>query len=371
MKTMTDVQRKVQKAIDELVASGAERGLQVAAYKDGWPVVDACAGVADPATGRKVASDTPFYAYSVGKAAASTIVHRLVERGTLGYDTRVCELWPEFAAHGKDRVTVRQVLNHTAGVPAIPPDTTIEDLCDFHKMCAAAADQELWWEPGTEIGYHAYNFGYILGGICRLATGKPISELLVEEICEPLGVEGEIWFGMPRNEQKRLAVLEDAPIDPAFVAQMAQMPKDLPMFKAAPMSVMPNATMGNREDVLAADIPAGGKMTARAIARLYAALMGEVDGVRLISEKTLHAAIDNPFSGQDQVFGMPTTWGLGYSIGRVGSDSKTAFGVGGVGGSFAYGDPQTGVAFALMKNRLTPDFNAAGDMANLVEESLA
>jgi CubicO group peptidase (beta-lactamase class C family) len=371
MKTMTDVQRKVQKAIDDLVDSGAERGLQVAAYKDGRLIVDACAGVADPASGRKVASDTPFYAYSVGKAATATIVHRLVERGAFAYDTRVSELWPEFAARDKDEVTIRQVLNHTAGVPAIPPTTTIEDLCDWDGICAAVAEQELWWEPGTKIGYHAYNFGYILGEVCRRATGKPISELLVEEVCEPLGVEGEIWFGMPHNQQKRLAVLEDAPMDPAFLAQMAQMPKDLPMFRAAPMTVMPNAAMGNREDVLAADIPAGGKMTARAMAKLYAALIGEVDGVRLISAQTLREALDHPFAGQDQVFGMPTTWGLGYSIGRVGADSKTAFGVGGVGGSFAYADPASGVAFALMKNRLTQDFNAAGKVANVVEGSVS
>lgn len=371
MKTMTDVQKKVQSAIDELIKSGAERGVQVAAYKDGVQVVDAVAGVADPETGRKVLPDTPFYAFSVGKGATATIVHRLVERGTFGYDTRVCELWPDFAAHGKDEVTVRQVLNHTAGVPAIPPTTTIEDLCDWDKMCAAVADQELWWEPGTKIGYHAYNFGYILGEVCRRATGKPLSRLVVEEICTPLGVEGEIYLGVPRAEHKRLAILEDAPMDPAFLAQMAQMPKDLPMFKAAPMTVMPNATLGNRADVLEADIPAGGKVTARAIAKLYAALIGEVDGVRLVSAKTLHEALDDPFSGDDQVFGMPTTWGLGYSIGRVGAESKTAFGVGGVGGSFAYGDTKSGVAFALLKNRLTQDFNAAGEVADLVEESLA
>jgi len=101
MKTMNDVQTQVQKKIDELVDSGAERGLQVAAYKGGDLVVDAVAGVADPATGRKVDSGTPFYCYSVVKGAASTITHILVERGLFGYDTPVLEVWPEFGAHGK------------------------------------------------------------------------------------------------------------------------------------------------------------------------------------------------------------------------------------------------------------------------------
>ena len=300
MKTMNDVQTQVQKKIDELVDSGAERGLQVAAYKGGDLVVDAVAGVADPATGRKVDSGTPFYCYSVVKGAASTIAHILVERGLFGYDTPVVEVWPEFGAHGKEKVTVRHVLSHTAGVPGIPLTTTIEDLCDWGKMCAAIADQELWWEPGTKIGYHAYTFGYIVGEIIRRTTGKPISKVLVEEVSVPLGVDKELYFGMPRSEQKRLGVLEDAPMPPEMMAQMANMPKDLPMFKAAPMSLMPNAAFGNREDTLAADIPAGGKTSARAIAKMYASLLGEVDGKRLLSPSRLLEATTVQFSGPDQ-----------------------------------------------------------------------
>jgi CubicO group peptidase (beta-lactamase class C family) len=369
MKTMNDVQVQVQKTIDGLVDSGAERGLQVAAYKGGELVVDAAAGVADPATGRKVDSSTPFYCYSVVKAAASTITHILVERGLFGYDTRVVELWPEFGAHGKDKVTLRHVLSHTAGVPGIPLTTTIEDLCDWDKMCAAIADQELWWEPGTKIGYHAYTFGYIVGEIVRRATGKPISRVLVEEVSGPLGVEKELYFGMPRSEHKRLAVLEDAPMPPEMMAQMAQMPKDLPMFKAAPMSLMPNAAFGNREDVLAADIPAGGKTSARAIAKMYAALLGKADGVRLLTPQRLGEATAVAFSGPDQVFGMPTTWGLGYSIGAPGP--STAFGVGGVGGSFAFGDAPSEIAFAITKNRLAQDFNTAGETIELVVKALS
>jgi CubicO group peptidase (beta-lactamase class C family) len=373
MKTMNDVQRQVQKAIDELVDSGAERGLQVAAYRGGELVVDAVAGAADSTSGRKVESGTPFYCFSVVKAAASTIVHILVERGLFDYDTPVVEVWPEFGAHGKDKVTVRHVLSHTAGVPGVPLTTTIEDLCDWDRMCAAIADEELWWEPGTKIGYHALTFGYVVGEIVRRATGKPISSVLAQEVSQPLGLDKEMYFGMPRSEQHRLAVIEDAPMSPEMISQMAQMPKDLPMFRAAPISLMPNAAFGNREDVLAADIPAGGKTSARAIARMYAALLGEVDGVRLISAMRLREATAVAMSGPDQVFGMPTTWGLGYSIGGLGSGgSKTSvFGVGGVGGSFACGDTATGIAVALTKNRLTQDFDPATKVIELVAKSLA
>jgi CubicO group peptidase (beta-lactamase class C family) len=117
---MTDVQKQVQENIDQLIESGAERGVQVAVYLNGELVVDAVAGVAD---------------------------------------TPIVELWPEFGAHGKHTVTVGHVLTHSAGVPGIPLTTTPEDLCDWDKMCTAIADAPLWWEPGTKVGYHAYTSG--------------------------------------------------------------------------------------------------------------------------------------------------------------------------------------------------------------------
>jgi CubicO group peptidase (beta-lactamase class C family) len=367
----TAAQKQVQKHIDQLIDSGQERGIQVAAYEHGRLMVDAVAGVADPATGRKVTSDTPFYNFSICKSAASTVAHILVERGEFGYDTPVVKLWPEFGAHGKEKVTVRHVLSHTAGVPGIPLTTTMEDLCDWDKMCAAIADEKLWWEPGTQIGYHAYTFGYLVGEIVRRATGKKISRVLLEEMSGPLGVGKELYFGMPVSEQHRLAVLEDAETGGDAADMMASMPPDLPMFKAAPMSLMPTAVLGNRQDILAADIPAGGKTSARAIARMYAAMMDEVDGVRLLPAKRLSEATAVAMSGTDAVFGMPTKWALGYSVGRLGAeDSTTAFGVGGAGGSFAFGDSASGVACAVTKNRLTADFSAATEIINIVTESL-
>jgi CubicO group peptidase (beta-lactamase class C family) len=370
--TVGSAQQQVQDAIDRLVETGSERGIQVAAYRDGELVVDAVAGVADPATGRLVTSDTPFYNFSIVKGAASTIAHILVERGLFGYDTKVVDLWPEFGAHGKQAVTVRHVLNHSAGVPHIPLDTTLEDLCNWDKMCAAIAGEELWWEPGTKVGYHAYTFGYIVGEIVRRTTGKPISAILREMVSGPLGVADEIYFGMPQSEHRRLARLEDAPMPPGFV--MPEMPPDLPMFKAAPMWTVPSAQLGNRTDILSADIPAGGKTSARAIARMYAALLGEVDGVRLIMPQRLREATTLSMSGPDQVFGNPTTWALGFSLGRLGStpqESPTVFGIGGYGGSFACGDTATGVTFAVTKNRLTQDFGAATELSNIVTKALA
>lgn len=359
---MSDVQNQVQRAIDELVRSGSELGVQVAAFRRGELVVDAVAGVAEPGTGRPVTSGTPFYNFSIGKGAAATVAHVLVEQGLFGYETPVVELWPEFGARDKDKVTVRHVLTHTAGVPGLPLDTTVEDLCDWPGICATIADAELWWVPGTRTGYHAYTFGFIVGEIVRRATGRPISQVLAEQVSGPLGVADELYFGMPAAEQHRLAVLEDAPGG-------EDMPTDLPMFQANPLSLMPTAALGMRRDMLAADIPAGGKTSARAIARMYAALLGEVDGVRLLSADRLGEVSAVSYSGTDEVFANEASWGLGYAIGYPGIDGNASvFGMAGAGGSWAGADTATGLAVAVTKNKLTMDFTSVTEVVQIVKD---
>src|SRR4029450_2387659 len=191
---------------------------------------------------------TVFYNYSIVKGAATTIAHQLAERGRFTYDTPVAELWPEFGAHGKQAVTMRQVLNHTAGVPGIPLDTTVEDLCDWDRMCAAVADAELGWGPGTKTASPAYTWGYIVGEVVRRTTGKRISEVLREDVAGPLGVAEELYFGMPPSEPHRLAPLEDAP---GAADMAASLPPDLPMFKSGPPQLFPNAAFGHRTDTCA------------------------------------------------------------------------------------------------------------------------
>jgi CubicO group peptidase (beta-lactamase class C family) len=365
---MNDVQQRVQEAINRLVESGTERGLQVAVYRHGKQVVDAVAGVADPATGRPVTSDTPFFSYSIGKGVASTVVHVLAERREVDYDMRIVELWPEFGAHGKEEVTIRHALSQSAGVPGLPPEVTVEDMCDWDKMCAIIADSEPWWEPGTTIGYHAVTFGYVVGEIVRRATGKPISQVLREEVAEPLGVADELFFAVPESEQHRMAQLEDAE---GSEEMFGELPEDSPIFKLGPDLTAEHA---NRADVRSANIPSGGTVTARAVARMYAALLGEVDGVRLISPERLREASAVAMSGVDEIFGFPTSWGLGYVIGQFMSnahETQHIFGVGGIGGSHAYADTATGTTFALTKNRLAPSFDTAEEVAGIVTKAVA
>jgi CubicO group peptidase (beta-lactamase class C family) len=144
---MSDLQQQVQETIDELVESGAERGLQVAVYRAGEQLVDAVAGT--DATGRTITNRSPVHAMSTDKSVAATVVHVLAERGALSYDTRIAEIWPEFGAHGKDRVTLRDLLVHTVGLPYLPAGTTTELMCDWDAMCTALAAAAPEWEPGT------------------------------------------------------------------------------------------------------------------------------------------------------------------------------------------------------------------------------
>ncbi|MFC4535925.1 serine hydrolase domain-containing protein [Sphaerisporangium dianthi] len=376
---MKDVQQQVQDAIDELIGSGAERGLQVAVYRRGELVVDAVAGTADPATGRPVTPGTPFHVTSTGKGVTSTVVHVLAERGVLSYDTPIADLWPEFAAHGKQGATLRHALTHSTGVPGLPVDTTPEDLTDWDKMCATIAGAAPWWEPGAKTGYHPQSFGHIIGEIVRRATGRPISQVLLEAVATPLGVAGELYFGVPAAELGRLAVLSEpeGAMEPT-PEMMAAMAEQMPFFRvvdgwtAAPPAAMPTAAYCNRPDVLTADIPAGGVMSARAVARMYAALMDEVDGVRLVSPDRLREITAVAVSGMDEVIGLPVTRGLGYNVGFAGPlDGSTLFGMAGSGGTAAYADTASGVAIAVAKTTVTAgDYTAFHEISALVSKAL-
>jgi len=342
--TWGGLQARVRQTIDDLVASGDEAGVQVAAYLDGEPIVDAVAGVADSTTGRPMTADTPIFSYSTGKGLTATVVHVLAERGALDYDLRIAEVWPEYAEHGKGGTTLRHALSHAAGVPALPADVTPEDFADWDRMCAVVAGSEPLWTPGTANGYHAWTYGWLVGETVRRATGRTVSQVLAEEVAGPLGVPGELFFGVPEADLGRLARLEDRNLS-AMTEALAGM---LPHFDLiAPPGVRPGVALGSRRDFLRADVPATGTMTARAVARMYAALLGPVDGVRLISPDRLREVTTVATRGPDWAFGQEAPKGLGYAI-----EPDGAFGMAGTGGSVAYGYPARRLAIAATKNRL-------------------
>ncbi len=343
---MESPQTLIQNLLDQLIAEGKERGLQVAAYVRGELVVNAWAGVADGESKRPVEADTLFPIFSVTKGIATTIIHRLVERGRLSYDEPIAAVWPEFGAHGKDRITLREGLNHSAGLPHMPRGIGFGELCDWESMCAAIADLTPSWPPGSRIEYHAMTWGWIVGETARRADGRSFSQLLDDEIRQPLGLEA-MYVGIPDAVASRVAILDERGMDPP--APDDDVPRSVPGW------IGPLHGLMNRADARRACIPASnGIMSALAMARHYAALLpGGVDGVELLPASRVGIATEMQKPARATDDNQPKCWGLGYQIGCAGSifgESAVAFGHGGYGGSIGFADTSLGLAMGLTKN---------------------
>ena len=344
---MADLQAEIQAAAGEMVAAGTETGLQVAVHRHGRVVADVVSGAEDRGTGTPVTPGTLFYAASAAKGVAASLAHVLAERGDITYDLRLADVWPQFAARGKEQTTLRHVLLHTAGLPGLPCETTVADLCDWDRMCGVLAAAEPWWQPGTRFGYHALTFGFLLGETLRRVTGLTVSELLREVLTGPLGVGEEVCFAVPRPLLARVArpAADPAPPDPPEPGS--------PLDRATPPALRDAAGFGNRTDVLTAEIPSLGTMTARGVARMYSAMLGHVQGVKLVSGQRRGEMAAVAFTGMDEVMGFPVSWALGYSPDRPGgvrSRCGSTFGMVGANGSAAYADIDSGLAVAVMRN---------------------
>ena len=346
----------VQRRIDELVET--ELGLQVAVYRHGELVVDAVAGDG-------VTAGSLYYAASTGKGASATVVNVLVDRGVLDYDRPIVEVWPEFGAHGKDKATLRHVLTHSVGLPALPADTTRETLAGKAEWFAAA---EPWWEPGTKMTYHAETFGLLVGEIVRRATGRTISDVL-REVATPLGIQDDVFFALPTDQRHRLVPL----VEPADAEETFTMLAGM-FAKVTPPAMQPRAAVLNQPEQLAVEDPSSGILNARGIAKLYAGLIGEVDGVRLLRPESVPIVTGPALTAQDELLGNLATLAMGYAIGRLGSsaeESPASFGWPGMGGSVAWADTRAGVTFALTRTLFDPTGSgSAVEIGNLVAKTL-
>lgn len=345
MKDWSSLQARVQRQIDALVFAGREIGVQVAAYHEGMPIVSAVSGLADESTGARVTPDTPFFSFSTGKGLTATAVHVLAERGKIDYDLRIADVWPEFGRHGKDRTTLRHALTHSAGVPGVPSYTTPEDFLDWDRMCRTIAGSSPAWEPGTRHGFHEWTWGWLVGEVVRRATQRPIAWVVAEDVARPLGADRELFFGVPPQELNRVARLKDR----NWAAALEQLSAGIEHFdEIAPPGVRPEAGLANRRDILQTDIPAVATVSARAMARMYAALMDHVNGVRLITPERLRAATTVLTDGPDWAFNgdLPKTLGFTAQCGG------TRFGWSGNGGSLAGFYPELRLSVAITKNYL-------------------
>jgi CubicO group peptidase (beta-lactamase class C family) len=344
---VADLQAAIEAAAAGMVAAGSETGLQVAVRRHGRVVADVTAGLADPRTGAKTRPDTLFFAASAAKGVAASLAHVLAERGDVGYDLRLADVWPEFAANGKERTTLRHVLMHTAGLPGLPPETTAKDLGDWDRMCAGLAAAEPWWEPGTRFGYHALTFGFLLGETLRRATGRTVTELLTKYLTGPLGVADELCFAVPPQLLPKMAQQQASPGPPESPE------KGSPLDRAMPPALRDPAALGRDTAVLTADILSLGTMTARGAALMYSALLGHENGLELVSSRRRTHMAAVAFTGMDEVMGFPSRWAFGYSPGRPGgvpTRNGSTFGMIGSNGSAAYADIDSGLAVAVMRN---------------------
>jgi CubicO group peptidase (beta-lactamase class C family) len=330
-----------------------EIGAAVAVTVDGEPVVDIWAGWADAARTRPWRRDTLVDVFSVGKPMAVLCLLQLVEQGLIELDAPVARYWPEFAVAGKEAVSVRMLLGHRAGLPAIRDELPPGAMYDWRLMCAALAAEPPWWEPGATHGYHTNTYGFLVGELVRRVGGERIGSRFRRAVAEPL--RADFHFGLDASQDARVAefLMPDRPPD-----SLADREVPLMIRRAYfnPPGVSGIGTVNTRE-WRAAEMPSsGGHATARAVARIYSALTlgGTVDGVRILGADVLAEATREASYGSDRVLMRPSRFGLGFQLTmpeRPLGPNRGAFGHFGAGGSLAFADPEAGVAFAYTPNQ--------------------
>ncbi|MFK3979664.1 serine hydrolase domain-containing protein [Micromonospora sp. NPDC050397] len=335
----------------------SEIGAGLGVYRHGREVVRLWGGIADPATGRAWREDTLQVVYSTTKSVPAACAHLLVQRGQLDLDAPVAEYWPEFAAAGKGDIPVRWLLSHQAGLPVLDRPVPLEQALAWEPIVAALAAQAPAWQPGTAHGYHGITYGWLVGEVVRRVSGRSLGTYFADEIGKPLGLD--FWVGLPATEAHRVARSVEQPITPSAAEAV---PPDVLAAYTDPTSLIVRS-VGVTDPPLdltdpriwTAEIPAGnGICTASSLARFYAGLIGEVDGVRILDATTLAAATREQASGIDRVLMVPTRPALGFGLPLPEQPwwSPTAFGFPGYGGSLGYADPASGIAFGYVMNGL-------------------
>ncbi|WP_433894523.1 serine hydrolase domain-containing protein [Streptomyces sp. CA-111067] len=373
-----------------------DRGAAFALYRDGRKVVDLWAGSRDfdgggaadfdggeaggepgaeargeqgsGAQGEAWGEDTAQTVRSATKGVAAACLLLLHQRGQLDLDAPVGTYWPQFKARGKERVTVRDVLAHRAGVPALDVPLTPEQALDGVSGPRAVAAQQPLFPPGAAHGYHAQTYSWLVGELVRRASGRPLGRFVAEEIARPL--ELDLWVGLPAGQEHRVGRIGEiqTPQPPASGGLRARPKQSVTDAYADPESLTRRAFAAitplpdeNDPAYRAGELAAsGGIATARSLARFYAALAGEVDGRRLFAPATLTAARTVESEGPDKVLVVNTRFGLGYMLHGPASPllGPGAFGHPGRGGCLGFADPEAGIGFGYVTNGMQRNVTA-------------
>ncbi len=356
-------------AFAALFEADDERGAALCVVVDGRPVVDLFAGHADEARTRPWQRDTLVNVFSTTKGMTSLCAHRLIDAGRLDPEARVSRYWPEFAEAGKEDVRVRNLLDHSVGLPALRDPLNPESVYDWNTMTRLLAAEAPFWEPGTEHGYHPFTFGWLVGELIRRVDGRTPGRFFREEIAGPLGADVQI--GLDERDDARCA----------DVLPTVSMPPD--MLKAitervtSPESVVARAYLNpfippqnfNSRAWRAAEIPAAnGHATARGLATVYgAAACGERTTIPVLTDAGVERARTELRNGPDRMsMGLTVRFSLGFMLGTPDEPFGAAarpFGHPGAGGSLAFADPDARLGFAYVMNRMRMALSLVGPRA--------
>ncbi len=373
-------------AIGQLLGQDVcEVGAAVSVWHRGRKVVDLWGGEADRRTHTPYAEDTLQLVFSTTKGVTAIAANLLVQRGELDLDARVADYWPEFGQAGKADIPVRWLLSHRAGLPWVDGEMTLDQALDWGSVIDALERQTPIWEPGTQHGYHATTFGWLVGEVVRRVSGMSLGAFVQEELSQPLGLD--LWIGLPAEQNGRVAPLEviEFPDDPNVAAMVDQFIGPETMLGRAlfaPGNAWGEAKFGsfNLPEVWAAEVPAANAITdARSLAKLYAACVGDVPGPdgtprRLLSDSTIAQAVEPQTSGVDQVLmGMDLQYGLGFNLPNemLELGGHRSFGHYGAGGSVGFADPDHGLGFGYVMNKMTLGLSGDPRTANLIDATYA
>ena len=338
----------------------SELGAAVSVWQNGKPIIDLYGGFCDAGREKPWTADTVVLVWSATKGIGSACVLHALQQQKIELNRSVAEFWPEFGQTDKDKITLGQLLSHQAGLCAL--DQRV-DVLDYDGVIQALETQAPLWSPGTAHGYHARTFGFLLDELMRRIAGKTLSEYWRENFAQPL--ELDFWIGLPEKENSRVATIYAAksgkPPEPAQFYHDLVTPGTLARKTfTSPYGLNVISKMNDPHIRAQPNVSFGGIGSASALAKFYSVLVngGESEGQTFFLSKTIEQMTTTLSDGVDRVFQIPTAFSAGCmkdsrdASRTMFGPSSRAFGHPGAGGSHAFADPETKIAFAYVMNQM-------------------